>query len=92
MAQIHPAPGAERAHAPIGSLEPSKVNETTRPFRVRGWRALAAPTLDTLRSSRSDREQRPRHAHGSGCHCASCGRWRHVERHGPRGRPGGGGI
>jgi hypothetical protein len=36
--------------------------------------------------------QRPRHLHDSGCQCHHCGRWRQIERHGPRGRPGGGGI
>jgi hypothetical protein len=88
MSHLHrTAPDLTIEPAPARTLP---VRETTqRPSR------LAVFTAAMLRLARSDprsHEHWRRHRHDHGCTCAQCARWHHVERHGPRGRPGGGGI
>jgi hypothetical protein len=53
---------------------------------------FAATALQALLPAPRSHEHWRRHRHDSGCACGHCARWRHVERHGPRGRRGGGEI
>jgi hypothetical protein len=72
--------------------EPAVVAEPERPSRAGLLAAFASAVARALRADPSSHQHWRRQRHDYGCQCGGCARWRHVERHGPRGRRGGGEI
>ena len=73
-----------------GHAAPVVIPTSTTERRLRPFLGFAAGVLQACGRRPVGHEHWRRHRHDAGCQCGTCARWRHVERHGPRGRPGGG--